>query len=161
MGIVETKIDVPSHAQLLASSKDWRKKHRAVLRKLDGSPPLPQKRPKKKKYRIPIQIGKRVEGLRYKDYMKSKEWRKRRTMYFAKFGNKCVVCKGSRNVGLHHLSYERLGGELDEDLVALCWHCHYKYHEKHGVKRESKETTYRFIQDEQETEELRLLRKNL
>lgn len=25
---------------------------------------------------------------------------------------------------IHHKTYERLGHELDEDLVALCWTCH-------------------------------------
>ena len=25
---------------------------------------------------------------------------------------------------IHHLTYERVGRELDSDLVALCWSCH-------------------------------------
>ena len=129
---------------------------------MDGGPPKVKKKRKKVITRyIPKKISKIIERPDYKAYIKSKRWRNRRYAYYHKFGWKCALCKTNINLGLHHLSYERLGNERDEDLIALCWHCHYKYHEEHGVRRESKDSTYKFIQEEQETEELRQLARNL
>jgi hypothetical protein len=162
-GALVGKIETKSHASLQENPTGWKRKNRELLMRIDGKAQNQPKKVKKKHKRgkFHIELGKKVEGLKYAEYMKSKRWKVRRIMYFQKFGRKCVVCKGTRNIGLHHLSYERLGGELDEDLVVLCWGCHEEYHRRHGVKRESKEDTYNFIQEEQETRELSDLIKNL
>lgn len=159
LGAVVGKVEVPSHEVLRAPfTKGLRKK----LMAMDGSPPKAPGKPKKKKNRhIPSKIRKLIKRPDYKEYMRSKRWRNRRIAYFSKFGRKCAVCKGKHNVGLHHLSYERLGNEHDGDLIALCWHCHYRFHEEHGVKRQSKDETYRFVQNEQEIEEFRNIIKTL
>jgi 5-methylcytosine-specific restriction endonuclease McrA len=34
-----------------------------------------------------------------------------------------------RSLQVHHLNYDRLGGELPEDLIVLCWSCHEDAHE--------------------------------
>lgn len=44
----------------------------------------------------------------------------------------CAVCDAPWRVtrdDLHHRSYDRLGHELDEDLVALCRGCHEELHQ--------------------------------
>jgi len=150
LGAVSGEIKVPTHAQINQSAAGWRKRLRSL--NLDG-PPKPQKGPR---------VGKKAEKpVRYAEYIRSSKWRARRIRYYQKFGRKCAACGDGRQLGLHHLSYENLGNEPDGDLVPLCWGCHYRYHEEHGVQRDSKARTYRFINDEQETEELRRLAKNL
>jgi len=63
----------------------------------------------------------------YTDYIKSPEWRARRKQLFWKRGRSCERCKTSpRVLQVHHLTYERLGNERDNDLVILCIPCHKK-----------------------------------
>lgn len=105
-----------------------------------------------KKEKEKFESGKRPK---YHDYIKSKAWRRRRVKYFKENGNKCVICKSAKEVGLHHLSYARLGKEKDEDLVALCWGCHSNFHDKYeGKGREMYANTMQYIIEEQETREL-------
>lgn len=93
--------------------------------------------------------------------MKSPLWRERRRNYFAIYKKKCASCGGKRKIGLHHMSYERLGHELDGDLVALCWCCHEKYHELHGVDKDSVKATTQFIEEQLQSEEFYQIAKNL
>ncbi|GAA4895614.1 hypothetical protein GCM10023203_57440 [Actinomycetospora straminea] len=37
---------------------------------------------------------------------------------------KCRNCGATRRIHLHHLTYTRLGHELDRDLMWLCARCH-------------------------------------
>ena len=39
-------------------------------------------------------------------------------------GGRCERCKRFGHLEIHHLTYERLGHELDSDLEALCDICH-------------------------------------
>ena len=106
-------------------------------------------RPKKKK-KIKWKdspLNKSRKYLRYKVYIKSGAWRKRRELYYKTHEKRCVICKGDYQIGLHHKSYGRLGKEKDKDLVTLCWKCHQSYHEKHG-NRSPFETTDQFIKEE-------------
>lgn len=74
--------------------------------------------------------GQVVRTGTYKEYMRSRLWawranRARRDAY-----GYCSVCRrppmGSRapKRDVHHLTYERLGNELPEDLQVLCRQCH-------------------------------------
>ena len=38
------------------------------------------------------------------------------------------VCGVKHRLQVHHLTYERLGNERDEDLKVLCWACHEREH---------------------------------
>lgn len=55
-------------------------------------------------------------------------WKLRREAYLKK--NKwCEVCGNSMlDLQVHHLTYERIGNELDSDLVGLCRPCHALLH---------------------------------
>lgn len=61
----------------------------------------------------------------------------RRQKYLEKHGTQCELCGAqaefiSGPVQVHHLTYERLGAELDDDLVAACEQCH---RTMHGLER--------------------------
>lgn len=70
----------------------------------------------------------------YSRYIQSETWRNRRREYLKNHPN-CEVC-GYFSEEVHHLSYERLGRERDEDLQALCKSCHEDKHPKQGEDHE-------------------------
>ena len=59
----------------------------------------------------------------YIAYLKTPEWATRRGEALQRAGGRCQRC-GELAVGVHHLSYERVGAELPEDVIALCAPCH-------------------------------------
>lgn len=63
------------------------------------------------------------------DYLRSAHWIELAALVRVRDRNQCQVCQ-TRPVHVHHLTYTRLGGELLDDLVALCASCHAKVHTK-------------------------------
>ena len=60
---------------------------------------------------------------------KTPHWRALRLRALEREGFRCAVCRrGDRLLEVHHLTYERLGAELLEDVVALCQRCHATEH---------------------------------
>lgn len=66
---------------------------------------------------------------RYLEYMSSPEWaarsadRKKLAGYRCEFEHEGGRCTATTSLECHHLTYDRLGAELDEDLQVLCeWH---------------------------------------
>src|SRR5687767_9857363 len=59
--------------------------------------------------------------------MRSVAWKRKHGACLERAGNRCQVCRKAVAVQAHHLTYERLGDEADEDLQAVCVACH-----KHG-----------------------------
>lgn len=68
------------------------------------------------------------EKLFYQNYLQSVVWYDFRGKIFNERGFKCELCKSSKNIQLHHLTYERLGNEQPEDVMVLCQKCHEKAH---------------------------------
>ena len=64
----------------------------------------------------------------YERYIRSTKWRKRRAR-FACTHPKICTCGSNESLQLHHRSYERLGNELDQDLMWLCQPCHSLFEE--------------------------------
>src|SRR5205823_5272038 len=68
----------------------------------------------------------------YEEYLRSAAWltRRGRALKLAKW--RCQECwaRSARYAPLevHHLTYERLGAELDDDLIVLCPTCHHRAH---------------------------------
>ncbi|TWT55150.1 hypothetical protein Pla22_28040 [Rubripirellula amarantea] len=72
--------------------------------------------------------------MQYRDYIKSGAWkaRKNRKLRNATWVRRRIVCRGCHclvlfsvgDIHVHHLTYERLGNELDSDLAVLCSGCH-------------------------------------
>lgn len=70
----------------------------------------------------------RVWWERYTEYMNSPQWRARRSRIMLRDNFICQACHVKPANHVHHKTYERLGEELDEDLVALCFECHKAEH---------------------------------
>ena len=60
----------------------------------------------------------------YTDYIKSDKWRARCNELRAKRGSICERCGSDVWIEVHHLTYDRLGDELDDDLQIVCHACH-------------------------------------
>ncbi|HSS10017.1 MAG TPA: HNH endonuclease signature motif containing protein [Acidimicrobiales bacterium] len=67
----------------------------------------------------------------YARYLRSPEWRQRRAATLASHP-RCALCPSRRNLEVHHVYYDHLGHEPDEDLVVLCARCHSRHH---GTRR--------------------------
>jgi hypothetical protein len=63
------------------------------------------------------------DTTKYRDYLASDGWRARSRDLRARFPM-CQVCRRERSTEVHHRTYQRLGAESDEDLVAVCSLCH-------------------------------------
>lgn len=62
----------------------------------------------------------------YQEYLDSFEWQTTKERILLKRGKRCQVCGSQEEIHIHHLTYERLGCEKDEDLMVLCEPCHTK-----------------------------------
>ena len=61
----------------------------------------------------------------------SEEWREFVRALAVERGSKCEGCQRKiypRGISGHHVTYERLGHELPEDVKILCWDCHKAMH---------------------------------
>lgn len=63
----------------------------------------------------------------YSEYLKSSAWQSKRQQIFRRSGGRCEDC-GAPAVQVHHLSYEHVGNELLDELMAVCLDCHEQYH---------------------------------
>lgn len=61
------------------------------------------------------------------EYYRSPEWKEKRNKIMQRDNYTCQVC-GDKATDVHHLNYNNLFDEWDIELVALCRHCHKKYH---------------------------------
>jgi hypothetical protein len=60
-------------------------------------------------------------------YYLSLHWQRAWARTMERAGHTCEIC-GSEARNVHHLTYERLGGERISDLLALCRQCHLDIH---------------------------------
>jgi hypothetical protein len=65
-----------------------------------------------------------VKSGEYKEYLASREWAVLREKVRERSNNKCERCREAPQEAVHHLTYERIGHELLEDLQAVCNSCH-------------------------------------
>lgn len=86
--------------------------------------------------------------MSYSLYMGSALWKKRKNDYFGKHGKSCAVCGKKKGTTLHHTFYNKstYGYEPDTDLVPLCGQHHHEYHETHGVQKDMRESTKKYIE---------------
>jgi hypothetical protein len=67
----------------------------------------------------------------YVRYLNSAAWAAKRAEVLARAAGSCEGCGEAvegAETEVHHLTYERIGRELPEDLVALCPGCHRRKH---------------------------------
>jgi predicted metal-binding protein len=65
----------------------------------------------------------------YDEYLQSEHWKivSKESRRLADY--RCQVCNSCDNVlHVHHRTYERIGNELQQDLVCLCDKCHELFH---------------------------------
>lgn len=89
--------------------------------------------------------------LKYKEYIKSKEWNLKRMFFIRKCKNQCQCCLWyfeDKNLQLHHHSYTRLWDEFDSDLVLVCLLCHNNIHFQNWKKTKLDEKSLRKRFDE-------------
>ena len=70
-----------------------------------------------------------LSRMRFEEYLKTPEWKTRRSRALIRAGNRCQVCTNTDRLEVHHRSYERFGDELLEDLVVMCRKCHQHFHD--------------------------------
>jgi hypothetical protein len=89
-------------------------------------------------------LGLKIE--QYEKYLETPHWQAFRKLVFEaqlkRLGrNCCERCQKERNsegtvrLQVHHLTYERLGNELIEDVEIICRDCHEKEHGRDEVGR--------------------------
>lgn len=67
----------------------------------------------------------------YLCYLDSPWWKMIKAQRMRLDGNKCVFCKSTKNLNVHHRNYDNCGHEnLFEDLVTLCERCHMAEHKR-------------------------------
>lgn len=65
--------------------------------------------------------------------MDSSEWAQRKRRYWLEHDRRCAACGTEQDIHLHHLSYEHMGSEPDEDLLPLCATHHDHVHRHHRL----------------------------
>jgi len=79
-----------------------------------------------------------INSQPYKDYLQSQHWQKKRKEAIAESGGRCMICGGTYNLEVHHITYERLGNELTFDLACLCHECHKAVHAIKDMMKDEK-----------------------
>lgn len=102
---------------------------------------------RKKKERKEREYKRRIPK-KYKIYIKSGFWKNRKNNFWQTYGRKCVICKTSKRVDLHHMLYENYGFEKDEDLMALCREHHLAFHSNYPLQKDMRKDTIEFMQEE-------------
>lgn len=64
----------------------------------------------------------------YHEYLASPEWQALRVQALERDGYACRVCNSSKQLDVHHRTYERFSHEDLNDLTVLCRKCHEKHH---------------------------------
>jgi len=63
-------------------------------------------------------------AFNYQRYLASRDWALKRREVRKRCNGWCERCGAGDMVAVHHLTYERKGRELLEDLQGLCSDCH-------------------------------------
>lgn len=63
-------------------------------------------------------------AFNYKRYLASREWALLKRVVYGRAGGTCERCHYRPVVEIHHETYERIGHERAEDLLAVCRPCH-------------------------------------
>ncbi len=93
-------------------------------------------------------LGTSARKQAYLDYIKSTAWRSFRVAWWAEYDREhpervCYCCGKpqsalKRSLELHHRTYERLGRERWDDIVAVCRSCHSAITKMHRTRYQTK-----------------------
>lgn len=76
------------------------------------------------------EISDYIKSMDYKDFLQTPYWKAISEKVRQKANFKCQICNSSKNLNVHHRSYQHHGNELYhlEDLICICKDCHEKHH---------------------------------
>lgn len=74
-----------------------------------------------------------LQNFGYQAYLQSGWWGIKRVQAKHRDWNMCRVCGSKGNLEVHHITYERICDESDEDLTTLCRECHSLFHQHHKL----------------------------
>lgn len=66
----------------------------------------------------------------YRRYLQSAHWRERRLVELERTGHRCEHCAATKELHVHHLTYEHKGNERPGELLVLCKPCHEHVHKR-------------------------------
>lgn len=90
---------------------------------------------------FPLRPDRTPEVIRTLFYMPYAQFMKTDAWYFtsesakALAGRKCILCGDTKALNSHHLTYDRKGGELANDIAVLCHTCHMEAHRMTDTKK--------------------------
>ena len=64
----------------------------------------------------------------YGRYIRSKAWKTKRIAFLKHFKHQCALCDSKEHLHVHHLHYQSVGNEKNEDVVVCCRRCHFIEH---------------------------------
>jgi hypothetical protein len=83
-------------------------------------------------------------STKYAEYLRSAHWALLKLNTIIARGMRCERCASLKDIDLHHLTYQRLGRELPQDVLLLCRMCHTK---EHLVSSEERLWLYQWLFD--------------
>ena len=106
----------------------------------------------------PLELDKKARSIgfsHYLDYLaNSARWH---LLRLTLTGKTCYCCGEWKAFWLllHHISYERLGRELPEDVITLCRWCHDRCHELIWTKKATLQNAHILVKAEMDAERLK------
>lgn len=76
----------------------------------------------------------------YTTHLQSEKWARTRRLVLLRANHRCEKCGEATARQVHHLTYEHLGDEPLEDLVAVCIPCHQAIHNPDGPRAQAEIT---------------------
>jgi 5-methylcytosine-specific restriction endonuclease McrA len=78
--------------------------------------------------------NRQVNSADYAEYLQSDRWKAKRAYYLNRALGRCQLCNkaggpNGRGLHVHHRTYDRVGAELDADVIVLCRECHERHHD--------------------------------
>lgn len=68
------------------------------------------------------------EWASYSEYINSAVWDEKRKRILQRDGYACKICGFNKFLNVHHLHYDNIFDEKDEDLLTVCEFCHKEIH---------------------------------
>jgi len=75
-----------------------------------------------------VYVIRKMPTKQYLAYIRSPAWKRVREEHLERCDYWCEICRKARACQVHHVTYQRLGWELPQDLTAVCVDCHHKIH---------------------------------
>lgn len=75
-----------------------------------------------------------LQGMSYRDFLKTPEWKQGREAALERAGGRCQVCGARSDLQVHHRDYSNVPLESLADLTVLCDDCHAVFHSNRRLR---------------------------